>query len=265
VDLLTSLAEQFNLYLLVVIRISGIIAGTPIFGARNVPAVMKVGLVLLTSLFMQPVATVQADISAMGLAELALFIANELLIGLAMGFILSLAFMFVQVAGQLMDVPMGFSMVNVLDPLLGQQVPILGQFQYAISVIVFLSINGHHLILKALADSFALIPLGGWSYWPGLTEIISKAFTLAFTLGLQIALPVVAVLLIVDISLGLIARTVPQMNVFILGFPLKIIIGLVFVMLLLPMYVIFMENVFSPSSKLFEYLRAVLGGNHIGA
>lgn len=263
--MLASLADQFNIYLLVVIRISGIIAATPIFGARNVPVVMKVGLVLLTSFFMLPVATVRTDVYAMGLAELALLIANELLIGLAMGFIISLAFMFVQIAGQMMDVPMGFSMVNVLDPLLGQQVPILGQFQYAISVIVFLSINGHHLILKALADSFSLIPLGGWSYWPGLTEIISKAFVLAFSLGLQIALPVVAVLLIVDIALGLIARTVPQMNVFILGFPLKIIVGLAFVMLLLPMYVVFMENVFSPSSKLFEYLRAILGGNHLGA
>lgn len=259
-SLLNYLLQEFNEYLLILVRVIGILAATPFFGSRNIPAMLKVGLAGLTSFFLLPTVQAPQEVLTAGLGETAGFIITEMLIGFAMGFILSLFFMVVQMAGQMMDVPMGFSMVNVLDPLQGQQVPILGQFQYVIAIVTFLTINGHHLILKALTDSFDLIPLGGWSYWPGFVEICTTAFSSAFTLGFQIALPVVATLLLVDIALGLIARTVPQMNVFILGFPLKIGIGLFLVLLLLPVYVVILQNLFSPSSDFFGYLSGVLGG-----
>ncbi|MBO8127214.1 MAG: flagellar type III secretion system protein FliR [Firmicutes bacterium] len=261
---LNYLADQFNLYLLIFVRVAGIVAATPILGSRMVPNILKIGMVGLTAFFLLPVVDADPTLFGNTLSDLALVIIKEMAIGYAMGFILSLVFMVLQMAGQMMEVPMGFSMVNVLDPMLGQQVPILGQFQYVLAVVTFLTLDGHHLVLKALADSFQLVPLGGWSFWPGFTEICIRAFSLSFRLGFQIALPVVAVLLITDVALGLIARTVPQMNVFILGFPLKIIIGLLFVMLLLPMYVAFMENLFSPSGDFFQYLRSVLGGRSLG-
>ncbi len=258
-DYLSLIIDKFNVYLLILVRVTGILAATPFFGSRNIPAMLKIGLGGLMAFLLLAIVPYDPVILEYSLSQTAGLILREMVIGFALGYILSLVFMTVQMAGQMMDVPMGFSMVNVLDPLMGQQVPILGQFQYVIAIVTFLTINGHHLVLKALNDSFKLVPLGGWSYWPGFPEICIKAFSAAFLVGVQIALPVVATLLLTDIALGLIARTVPQMNVFILGFPLKIGIGLFFVILLLPVYVTFLQNLFSPTSQFYQYLWAVLG------
>lgn len=252
---------SFDRYLLVLVRVSGFLGATPFFGSRTIPHRVKLPLSLLVAFFLLasatgPVSGVRFDSPGAYFGA----VANELLLGFALGFAVTLTFAALQLAGQLIDVPMGFSLVNVLDPMLGQQTPVLGQFQSILFTVIFLAIDGHHQLLQALVKTFEIVPLGGFRYFPGLAGLMTKGFGAAFLLGFKISLPVVSALFLTDVALGLVARTVPQMNVFVVGFPAKILVGLFFVMLVLPMYVGFVDLAFSPRGDVYGLLEAIMKG-----
>ncbi|MGE5507363.1 MAG: flagellar biosynthetic protein FliR [Chitinophagales bacterium] len=263
---LAALWAAFDRYLLVLVRVTGFLGATPFFGSRAIPAPAKMGLGLSVAFFLLPSAHwAGAGVSFDTPGAYSLAVGSELLVGLALGFALTIALSALQVAGQMIDIPIGFSLVNVIDPAMGQQVPVIGQFQYILFMLMFLAINGHHQFLMALARTFEVVPLGGFQYFPGLPALLLKGFSAAFLLGFQIGLPVVAALFLTDIGLGLVARAVPQMNVFVVGFPAKIIVGLLFITLVLPVYATFVEAALGPHSAFFGLIDAIVRGGAAGA
>jgi flagellar biosynthetic protein FliR len=228
--------EQIQLFLLVFVRISAVIALTPVLGDRSVPLRVKGGLSLLMASLIFPF--VKADLSAMGFDLFSLFfrMASEVLIGIVIGFAARLLFASVQLAGQLVGFQMGFAIVNVIDHNSGQ-VSIIAEFLYLVALLLFLTVNGHHLFLSAMADSFRAIPPLGFHMTGELLQTMLRLMKDLFDVAIRMGAPIIAMLFFVSVGLGLVARTVPQINIFIVGFPLQIAIGLVGLGLMLPFFV----------------------------
>ncbi len=177
------------------------------------------------------------------------------MIGAALGFLTQLTFGIFQLAGQFLDVQTGFGIVNVIDPNTGTQVPVLGNFKYIIALIFFISINGHHYLLAAIKQSYHYLPLGTAHISGPLVGWVMNLAGQMFSSAFMIALPVLGALFIADLALGVIARTVPQMNVFLVGMPLKIGLGIALVLVMIPLLVWAFGRVFA---GLFEDLMNML-------
>ncbi len=176
-----------------------------------------------------------------------------------LGFITQIVFAVFQLAGQLIDTQIGFGIVNVIDPQSGIQVPIFGNFQYLLALFCFLAINGHHMLLTVLTKSYQLLPIGGGVHFNG------TFYAFIFNLGGQmfldafkLALPVSASLFVADLAVGVLARAVPQMNVFMVSMPLKIGIGLGLIMIAFPVVVWAFEMEFSSLFQNYNNLLLIL-------
>jgi len=139
----------------------------------------------------------------------------------------------------------GFAIVNVMDPTSGQQIPLIGSFLYNLSVIVFLVTNGHHMVIASLVESFHSIPLLNLDPSMSLPMIILDFTAGIFLTGMKIAMPVTFSILLTNTGLGILARTMPQLNIFVVGLPMHIAIGLSMLMMLIPFYVLFLDVVFN--------------------
>jgi len=165
-----------------------------------------------------------------------------------------------QMAGGLIDIMMGFSIVNVIDPQTGSQAPVMGNFKYIIAILFLFFTDGHHLLIRGILNSFFLIPVNKWA--PMLEGTISQAlielFIRSFAISIQIAAPLVAALFLVDVALGLISRTVPQMNVFVVGIPVKILAGFMVLLLVLPGFGIILNLLFKELFRSMELLTEIM-------
>ncbi|WP_027338706.1 flagellar biosynthetic protein FliR [Halonatronum saccharophilum] len=235
-----------NIYilLLVLARVAGLFLVAPIFGSQALPHRIKIGLAFILALLLMPIIP-SGGIQLPGpILLISIQISVELFLGLTMGFILMLIFNAVQVGGQFIDVMMGFAMANVMDPQSGIQAPLIGQFKNILATLLFLSIDGHHYLLRLLADSFYIVEINQFSsssdFVLATLRVIGDFFPLAF----RLALPVMAVLFIVNLGFGLVARTVPQLNIFIVGMPVKIFVALTFLAIILSNYLTSLEGIF---------------------
>lgn len=182
---------------------------------------------------------------------LAAALGTELMIGFFLGFLGRLVLLAIQSAGEMMDVQMGLSVANVLDPSLGVQISIIGRLLFLAGMFFFLSLNGHHVLLSALYRSFEVIPV---STIPTL-HAQSGAFlgTLGQTLwqvALQLAIPALVMLLMVDFGFGIVSRVAPQVNVFMLGFQIKPTVGIIAVFFMLPFFAPYLQNTLLTMSEL---------------
>jgi flagellar biosynthetic protein FliR len=242
VDIVGLGTGQLLIFLLVLTRISGVFFLAPIFGSSNIPTQVKIGLSLMTSLVVLPF--IAGNVSPnMHIVDFALLLAKELTVGAIIGFTATLVFMGILLAGQIIDIQMGFGMVNVVDPLSNISVSIMGQFKNLLAMLVFLAINGHHFLFTALTKSFEIVPLTTFELTPSITENFIGMVVNMFVIGLKIGGPAIGVLLITDFALGIIARTVPQMNVFIVGMPLKITIGFITIISMLSLLLIYFSQI----------------------
>lgn len=241
-DAITLLQNQFALAVLIFVRISGIIIPAPIFGSRNVPRQIKAGLCLFLTLTVLPLLANQTGvIIPQTLAPYLFLVISELIFGLIIGFASSLIFSAVQMTGSLLDMQVGFGVVNIFDPQVGHQVPLIGNFKYILALFLFLTLNGHHILLTAILDSFALVPVTGIVFTASITEMMINMFCELFVFAVKITIPVIAAVIITDLALGILARTMPQMNVFVVGVPAKIIVGIFVLSVTLPFFMIFLE------------------------
>ncbi|GIP56533.1 hypothetical protein J15TS10_03470 [Paenibacillus woosongensis] len=192
-----------------------------------------------------------------------LLVVRELLIGLLMGYVAQLLFTVIQMAGSFIDIQMGFGIVNVIDPMTGASAPVLGNFKYIIATLLFLSMNGHHYLLDAVIRSYNWMPLSNELfqriYHGTLSEFLVRTFSQAFLLSFQLAAPLVVALFITDVALGFLARTAPQFNVFVIGIPLKIMVGLAMLLLLIPSLIYAFENLFQVLFKSLHNLFGTIG------
>jgi flagellar biosynthesis protein FliR len=238
-DALPFTMDQVQYYLLILVRISTMIALLPIFGGQQVPVQLKAGFALLLSIIifitLVPAGKLVAP-QPLTIGLLILLIIKEAVVGLAVGFASSFLFTAVQFAGRLVDTEIGFGFVEIADPFSDEMVTALGQFQIILFTILFLLFNGHYFLLIAMQRSFDLIPLTA-AHFPGgpmskhITEMIGTVFIIAF----KLAAPIYVTLILTELAMGIVARTVPQINIFFVGLPLKIIVGLGTAFLVLPM------------------------------
>lgn len=219
---------------------------SPFFGSLNVPVYFRAGTCLALSMVLFPVVdgftALQAPPTVLMYTAAVL---REIFVGWLIGFVSYISFSAIQMAGKVMDMQVGFSIVNVMDPTSGQQAPLIGSFLYNLSVIVLLVTNGHHMLLAALVESFRTIPLTGISFDASLAELIARFTTGIFLTGVQIALPITFSILLTNVSLGILARTMPSLNIFVVGIPLQIMIGMFVLLMVIPFYVLFLDVLFN--------------------
>lgn len=224
---------QWQFLLLIFARTSSFVAVSPLFGLRHVPPLLKAGSAMVLAMLVAPVvATGQGE---MPLAAYTLSLVGEVLVGLALGYTTTLIFNAIRVAGQLVDLQTGLVMAELLDPETGAGTSLLGEFFYLFGLLLLLQMDGHHGLLRALADSFRLVPPGAAVWQGALAQEMARLFAGMFALAFRLAAPLVAVLVVSDVALALVARTVPQLNVFMLGFPLKAGLGVAVLIVLLPL------------------------------
>jgi flagellar biosynthetic protein FliR len=220
--------------LLIFGRFGGVMAAAPVLSNRHLPARIKIAFSLLVGFALAPLyrtAEIPTNASALALAMV-----GEVLIGLAIGFVAGLAFMAVHVAGEMADVSIGFTMATQYNPALGVHAPVLTQLQTTLAALLFLGMDGHHTVLTATADSIKLLPLGSVLPASSALRCVDLVAGL-FSVGVRMALPTVASLVIADAALALLARTAPQINLFTVGVPVKMGVGLLVVMIGLPVLV----------------------------
>jgi len=254
---LSQSGEQFGLFLLVLARVSAMLVFAPVFGSRSVPTQLKAGLSLLVSVLLALSLQFQ-PVGVVGGLGFALQLAGEVLIGIAVGYVATLMFAAVQLAGELVGVQMGFGIVNVIDPMTSIQVSIIGQFKFMIAILLFLAVNGHRVMLEAVGQSFLVIPPGQMVLETGIGEHFGNLFGKMLVVSVKLAAPVLVALLLASFAEGIIARTVPQINIFIVGFGIRIAFGIFVLMLSVGFFVVVMSRQFSQLpvelARLFQIL-----------
>ena len=214
-------------------RIGAMLAAVPIFSARSVPVRIRVLLGLIIAWVLVPVIPEPPAVDLIS-AEALLISIYQVLIGLAMGFILQMVFAAFVIGGQSIAMSMGLGFASIVDPQNGVQVPVVSQAFLIMVTLVFLALNGHLLLIEVLAESFHKLPVGPLVISrDGLWQLVGWGSTM-FVGGMLVALPAVAALLLVNLAFGVASRAAPQLNIFAVGFPVMIMVGMAFIILILP-------------------------------
>lgn len=247
-------------FLLIFCRITSFFVVTPIFSARTIPTHYKIGLSAFLSFII--VASEVGEQPVVIDALYALSIMKEIVIGLLLGFIAYMFFTVVQTAGSFIDLQMGLGMANIIDPMTGAQAPLLGNLKFFIATLLFLALNGHHYLIAAILDSYEWVPLSSdlfaKLYDGSVNEFLVTSFSQAFALAFQMAAPFVAAMFLVDVGLGILTKVAPQFNVFVIGIPLKILIGFLMLMLLIPGFYNLFSELFDRMIKAVQQLTGLL-------
>lgn len=230
----------------------------PIFSDRGIPVRVKIGLAGIISILLFPLVDQQhPQIGFNHLTALGL-IMGEMFTGILIGFGMGLLFAGIRLAGEYVGVDMGFSMAQVFDPTYSQNLSVITSFKGILAMLLFLILNGHHFLIEAVVYSYRFVPIGGWSLSNLAIEKLILMSTKMFLLGIKIAAPALVALFLTSVAMGVIARTVPQMNIFFVGFPLRIFVGLTFIALGLPLFVYVFRNVLMEFQKDILHLLKVL-------
>ena len=253
-----SMGNQFVQFLLVFARVTGTLTSAPVFGSKVIPVYVRIGLAVLLALVVMPLSSWASGRLPSSLLMLAWWVLVELTYGLAAGYVAALFFQSVQMAGQLIDMQIGFGMINVFDPQYGQQVPLVGNFKFLLALVVFLALQGHHVIITALAENFRSVPLGAPLHLDNAVFFLIDIVANMFVMALRIALPVLGTVLMTDVALGILARIMPQMNVFVVGITGKLVVGMFMLYLILPFYVSFLEVGFEGVYRDFYQMLEIL-------
>ncbi len=225
-------------------RILGMIAAAPIFGNTSFPRSAKAALGIMLALIMAPMVPAGPAIDPMSLAGLMILI-QQMLIGLAMGFSMRIVFAAVEMAGEVASMTMGLGFASVFDPQTKGRSSAVSQFMALIATMVFLAINGHLLLIEVLYESFVAFPISGAPMSANLGLQLAQWGGTIFLFGMQLSLPIVAALLITNVALGILTRAAPQLNIFGIGFPVSLGVGLILVSQALPSLNVPLQNLFN--------------------
>ncbi|WP_127580638.1 flagellar biosynthetic protein FliR [Paenibacillus koleovorans] len=248
-------------FLLIFCRITAFFVSAPIFSTRGVPPTFKIGLAFFVSFILLASSEMEKPPITMD-SDYILAILKETLIGLLLGFIAYIFFNAVQIAGSFIDIQMGLGIANVIDPMSGVSSPIMGNFKFIIAILLFLSINGHHYMIAALVRSYEIVPLG-----QGIFEAIAtgapndhmiRSFASMFALALQLSAPLVVCLFMTDVGLGILSKTAPQFNIFVVGVPIKIMVGFLLLLLVIPGMLFLFQDLFQSMFEAMEQMMNLL-------
>jgi len=229
-------ADKMQAFLLVNFRISGLLLTAPIFSRKSIPVLIKVGFGILLAILLLPMVMKNPLPLAPSLIDLSFIGVKEILIGVTLGLILKLLFYAAQMAGSFVGFQSGLSVANVIDPSTQAEVNLLGAFWFLVASIVFLAIDGHHIVISGLADSYLVIPLGKAAFGASAADLLMRLSGAVFTMALKLTAPILLTVFLVDVALGVLARTIPQMNIFVIGIPVKIAVAIAMMVVSLPVF-----------------------------
>lgn len=239
------LMQFIGQYIWPMLRIGAFYFAVPVIGARTVPARVRLILMMLTTLLLVPVLPAAPVVSLLSLQAVEMVI-QEVLTGLALGFTMQVVLHVFVLAGQYIAMKMGLGFAAMNDPSSGVSVTVISQFYLLLSTLLFLSTNGHLVVLQLLIDSFYSFPIGGDGLGAASYAVIAHLGSWMFSAALLIALPLFTSLMIVNMSFGVMSRSAPQMNVFTVGFPITLVLGMALVWYslgnFLPLYFALMDE-----------------------
>jgi len=247
--------------LLIFCRITAFFVVAPVFSYRGVPAHFKIGFCVFVTLLAYAAIAPTAFVAWDGTFLIAVI--KEILIGLVLGFAAALFFQVMYIAGALMDMMIGLGIANIVDPVTGAQTPMLGNFKYYLAMLVFLAINGHHYLLIGILNSFEWVPLE--YIWlehianGNVSSFLLQSFIQVFIFGFQMAAPIVVALFLVDLGLGMLAKSAPQFNIFVVGFPIKILSGFIVLILAMPGLIYLFNRLFELMFTAMNELMQTIG------
>ena len=240
--------NQLLIFFLVFLRAAAFLISGPLLAVKGIPVQVKVALAFILSLLVFPGLHAQG-VSLPGSSILFILqAAGEVAVGIGLGFTANLILILFRMAGHLIDLQIGFGMSGLFDPSTATQNTVIAHFMYFFSLVIFMTMDGHHSLILALAKSYQLVPLNTASFSGTAADFLIRAFAGTFALSVQVAVPILAVLVITDIALGIIARTAPQMNIFMLGLPFKVLFGLLVLSITIPV----MTGAFGSLIRLME-------------
>ncbi|HIS29784.1 MAG TPA: flagellar type III secretion system protein FliR [Candidatus Avamphibacillus intestinigallinarum] len=246
-------------FLLVVVRITGFFVMLPLFSYSTIPNLFKIGFMFFFGLI---ITTTIGNIELTFDGFYLFLLMKEALVGLAIGLFAYIILSAIQIAGGFIDFQMGFAIANVIDPQTGAQSPLTGQYFYIISLLFLLSVDGHHLLIDGMYYSYQAIPVDQLVSLSNqsLIDKVIYTFSEMFLTAFQLAIPIVGCLFLVDIALGMIARTVPQLNVFVVGLPLKILVSFISILVFLALYIGIVKRLFTYMFDTLHGFMQILGG-----
>lgn len=216
-------------------RILGMIMVAPVFGHTSVPRHVKIGLGIFITLIVAPTLPAMPDV-ALGSWQGLLILIQQLLIGLAIGFTMRVAFAAVDAAGEIVGLQMGLGFASFFDPQSAGQTLVISQFFNILVALLFLAVNAHLLLINVLADSFHGLPVSTQPLAAAGFYSLASFGSSVFSTGLQLSLPLIAILLMTNLALGILTRSAPQLNIFAIGFPITLGVGLIMLSLTLPYF-----------------------------
>ncbi|MHB0917825.1 MAG: flagellar biosynthetic protein FliR [Thiobacillus sp.] len=239
-------------------RILGLIMVAPVFGHRAVPARVKIGLGIFIALIIAPTLPPMPDVG-LGSWHGLFILVQQLLIGIAIGFIMRIVFAAAEAAGEIVGLQMGLGFASFFDPQSAGQTLVLARFFNMLALLVFLAVNAHLLLIGVLVDSFQTLPISPQPLSAAGFYTVATFGSTVFAVGLQLALPLIAILLMTNLSLGILTRSAPQLNIFAIGFPITLGVGLIVLDLTLPYFVPQLEQMlqkgFQATTMVIQTLR----------
>ena len=227
---------------LVLLRVSSLFAVLPVFGLKSVPAKFKIVAGAALSLVVASGIPAGGDLVVRSDFHLAYLAVREVAIGLSLGFVASFIFSTVEFGGEIIGTQMGFAIANIYDPITERQMSVISNFQQALFILLFFAVNGHHILFGAIFRSCEVLPIGGGGLdFLAVREVLRLGGNI-FSIAVQIASPAIIMLLLTHLAIGVISRTVPQMNVFIISFPLTISVGVFMLAITVPAFVTMLQT-----------------------
>jgi flagellar biosynthesis protein FliR len=259
VNLLPLIQDQIPLFWVVLVRVAGILAAIPALGSRSVPLQVRIALVLGLTVILLPIVAGQLRPLQIAFPAVLPFMFMEFMVGLVLGFSIRFVMTAFEIAGEMIGLQMGINVIPALDPFAGGQIPLLGQFMSVLAFLIFFAINGHHVALEALVSSFQLVP----PLHAHLSGLVVKAIldlgVGMFVLALKVAAPVMTALFIVTLAMGILGRSIPQLNVMLNNVPITIGIGLLILGISLPLFGAAVEASFADIGPTFHKLLVLMG------
>ncbi|MBI3099760.1 MAG: flagellar biosynthetic protein FliR [Planctomycetes bacterium] len=249
--------REIQIFTLVLFRMSGFFFLAPVFGGQNTPPPWRIAFGILMALLLHPVVPADRFVLPANLGMMTVAVLGELGVGLLLGFAATFIFTAVQLGGMLIDQELGLGLANVIDPLSNEQVSVMSQFQVFLAIVLFLAANGHHGLIRALGGSYAAVPLAGMTFSDEAGLLLSDGmFSGLLVLALKTAAPAMVSCFLATLALAFVARTVPEMNIFVVGFSMRILVGFAFLLIGIPVF----AQVFTHAqgSLLFDPLDALL-------
>ncbi|CAM3352454.1 flagellar biosynthetic protein FliR [Campylobacter upsaliensis] len=239
-------------FMLLFARLSGLIVFFPFFSHNSIPMVVKTTIVFFLTMFLYPLAKIEVlHLDSFFILQLL----SEVLFGMIAGLIIQFVFVIIMMAGEQIAFTMGFTMASVLDPSSGINMPVTSQILNLLALLFFLAFDGHHLMLLFLSQSLTYINLGGFYPSENFMQYLNSGMLSVFVIGFTMAFPILAISLLADVIFGILMKTMPQFNLLVIGYPIKIALAfVVLIAILLIMMEYFKEliaEVFSNMQTLF--------------